>query len=332
MNRFPLTLTLRLRLRGATSALALSLLLAASSASAQVYPAKPIKLVQGFGAGGNGDTTARILAQGMSQGLGQPIVVEGRTGAGGNIASEFVAKSPADGYTLVLLTGGHAVSGGLYKSLPFDPVNDFAMVSAVTFFPFVISVRADHPAKTLADFLAMAKKAPGTLKYSSVGIGSTQHLAGELLASSAGVELTHVPYRGGGAPVEGLLRGDVDIMIDTVTFTAAQIKGGRIRALAVTNPAPWPALPGVPTVAETVPGYEVRSWTGLAAPKGTPADIVDRLNAEARRALALPEIKGRFEELGNEVRPTSSNELKIHIATEIAKWKRVVEQAKIERQ
>ena len=152
MNRLTLRLTLTLRLWGAALALALSLPLAASSASAQVYPAKPIKLVQGFGAGGNGDTTARILAQGMSQGLGQPIVVEGRTGAGGNIASEFVAKSPADGYTLVLLTGGHAVSGGLSKSLPFDPVNDFAMVSAVTFFPFVFSGPSDHPAKTLADF------------------------------------------------------------------------------------------------------------------------------------------------------------------------------------
>jgi tripartite-type tricarboxylate transporter receptor subunit TctC len=313
--------------------LACAALFALSSAAlAQDYPAKPIKIIQGFGAGGNGDTTARILAQGMSIGLGQQIIVEAKTGAGGNIASEAVAKSPADGYTLVLLTGGHAVSAALYKSLPFDPVDDFAMVSAVTFFPFVISVRADHPAKSLAEFIVMAKKSPGTLKYSSVGIGSTQHLAGELLASSAGVQLLHVPYRGGGAPLEALLRGDVDIMIDTVTFTSAQIRGGKVRALAVTNPVPWPALPGVPAAADTVPGYEVRSWTGLAAPRGTSPEIIERLNLEARRALALPEIKKRFEDLGNEVRPTSSGELRAHIASEIAKWKRVVEQAKIERQ
>ena len=159
-------------------------------------------------------------------------------------------------------------------------------------------------------------------------------VAGVSQRTGATVYYVEMAPASGGVPIFSLMpaAGDVDIMIDTVTFTAAQIKGGRIRALAVTNPAPWPALPGVPTVAETVPGYEVRSWTGLAAPKGTPADIVDRLNAEARRALALPEIKSRFEELGNEVRPTSSNELKIHVATEIAKWKRVVEQAKIERQ
>ncbi len=305
---------------------------AAPGALAQGYAAKPIRLIQGFGAGGNGDTTARILAQGMTPGLGQPIVVEARTGAGGNIATEAVVKSPADGYALVLLTGGHAVSAALYKSLPFDPVNDLAMISAVTFFPFVISVRTDHPAATLADFIAMAKKAPGTLKYSSVGIGSTQHLAGELLASSAGVELLHVPYRGGGAPLEALLRGDVDIMIDTVTFTSAQIKGGKVRALAVTNPVPWPALPGVPAAAETIKGYEVRSWTGLAAPRGTPPEIIEQLNTQVRRALAQAETRKRYEDLGNEVRATSPDELKQHIESEIAKWKRVVEQAKIERQ
>ena len=333
-RRLPLTEIMRMR--DATISFLAALLAAGSifvpgAVQAQAYPSKPLKLIQGFGAGGNGDITARILAGAMSPGLGQPIVVEGKTGAGGNIASDYVAKSPPDGYTLILLTGGHAVSGGLYKSLPFDPVNDFAMVSTVTFFPFVISVRADHPAKSFADLIAMARNTPGGLKYSSVGIGSTQHLVGEYLAATAGVELLHVPYRGGAAPVEALLRGDVDIMIDTVTFTIGQIKGGKVIALAVTNPTPWAALPGVPTVAETYAGFEVRSWTGLAAPRGTPPEIVERLNAEVRRALAQPEARKRLEELGNEVRAGSPEQMRTHVASEIAKWKRVVDQAKIER-
>ena len=210
-------------------------LLAAASGAGQAqeaWPQKPLRLVQGFAAGGNADTIARIVAEPLSKALGQPVVVEARTGAGGNIASEAVAKSAPDGSTLVLLTGGHAVSAGLYRSLPFHPVDDFAMVSTITFFPFVLSVRPDHPARTLADLLRMAKEKPGAINFSSVGVGSTQHLTGELLASMAGVQLTHVPYRGGTAPIEGLLRGDVDLLVDTVTFTTGQLKAGRARALA----------------------------------------------------------------------------------------------------
>lgn len=302
------------------------------AARAQGYPSKSVRLVQGFGVGGNADTIARIIAQAMSASMEQQVIVEPKTGAGGNIATEFVARSRADGYTLILLTGGHAVSAGLYKSLPFDPVNDFAMVSTVTFFPFVISVRADHPAKSLGDLIAMARSTPRGLRYSSVGVGSTQHLTGELLASTAGVEMLHVPYRGGPATVEGLLRGDVDLMIDTVTLTVGQIRGGRVRGVAVTNPTPWPSLPGVPTVAETLKGFDVRSWTGLAAPKGTPPEVVDRLNAEVRRALAQPEVRKRIEDLGNEVRASAPEEMRAHIASEIAKWKRVIDEARIERQ
>lgn len=310
-------------------------LLAALSTSGQAqdaWPQKPLRLVQGFAAGGNADTIARIVAEPLSKALGQPVVVEARTGAGGNIASEAVAKSAPDGSTLVLLTGGHAVSAGLYRSLPFHPVDDFAMISTITFFPFVLSVRPDHPARTLADLLRMAKEKPGAINFSSVGVGSTQHLTGELLASMAGVQLTHVPYRGGTAPIEGLLRGDVDLLVDTVTFTTGQLKAGRARALAVTNPVEWPSLPGVPPVARALPGFDVRSWTGLAAPKGTPRPIVERLNAEVGKALASNEVKARLEGLGNEVRATSPEEMRAFVAGQAARWTKVIADAKVPQQ
>ena len=314
-------------------ALAAALAAASGASIAQdAWPQKPLRIVQGFAAGGNGDTVARIVAEPLARALGQSVLVEAKTGAGGNIASEAVARSAPDGYTLVLFTGGHAVSAGLYRSLPFHPVDDFAMISTVTFFPFVISVRPDHPAKSLADLLRLAKEKPGALNYSSVGVGSTQHLAGELLCAMAGIRMQHVPYRGGTAPIEGLLRGDVDVLIDTVTFTTGQLKAGRARALAVTSPAEWPALPGVAPVAETLAGYDVRSWTGLAAPKGTPAAIIARLNQEVRRGLAQPEVKGRLEALGNEVRASTPDEMRDFVAAQAAKWTRVVRDAGIPQQ
>ena len=312
---------------------ALALALACATAQAQEgWPQKPLRIVQGFAAGGNGDTVARMVAEPLARALGQPVLVEAKTGAGGNIASETVAKSAPDGHTLVLLTGGHAVSAGLYKSLPFHPVDDFAMISTVTFFPFVISVRPDHPAKSLADLVRLAKDKPGALNYSSVGVGSTQHLAGELLCAMAGVRMQHVPYRGGTAPIEGLLRGDVDVLIDTVTFTSGQLKAGRVRALAVTSPAEWPSLAGVPPAAQTLPGYDVRSWTGLAAPRGTPPAIVARLNQEVRRGLSQPEVRGRLEALGNEVRASSPEEMRDYVAAQAAKWTRVIRDAGVPQQ
>ena len=314
------------------SLLAATLCLCAQAHAQTAWPDKPLKLMQGFGAGGNADTVARILAAPLSEFLGKPVVVEGKTGAGGNIASEAVAKSPADGYTLILLTGGHAVSAGLYKSLPFHPVDDFSMVTTATFFPFALGVRPDHPARTLAEFIRYARDNPGKVNFSSVGVGSTQHLTGELLASVAGIRMTHVPYRGGAAPLEGLLRGDVDLLVDTVTFTSGQIKAGKVRALGVTNPQPWALLPGVAPVAETLPGFDVRSWTGIAAPRGTPAPVIERLNRELRRVLALPEVKARLEGLGNEVRGGSPEEMRAHVASEAARWTQVIRAAGIPQQ
>jgi tripartite-type tricarboxylate transporter receptor subunit TctC len=190
------------------------------------YPSRPITLMHGFGAGGNADAIARIVADGLSRRLAKAVIVEARPGAGGNIASDRVAKAPPDGYTLIMLTGGHAVSAALYKALPFDPVDDFQMISTVVFFPFVVAVKANHRFQTLADLIAEAKAKPDTLTYSSVGVGTTQHLVGELLSSVAGIKMIHVPYKGGGGPINDLLGGQIDILIDTLTITAPQLAAG----------------------------------------------------------------------------------------------------------
>jgi tripartite-type tricarboxylate transporter receptor subunit TctC len=244
--------------------------LIASAVAQETYPSRPITLSHGFGAGGNSDTIARIIAPVLAERLGQQVIVEPRVGAGGNLATDRVVKAEPDGYNLIVLTGGHAVSGALYKALPFDPVDDLQMLSTLIYFPFVISVRQDHRFRSLADLVAEAKAKPKTITFSSVGVGSTQHLAGELLASLAGIELVHVPYRGGQAPVTDLLGGRIDVMIDTLTVTRPQLSGGTIRGLAVTSPEPWPGLSGIPAAADTVKGYDVRSWMGVATTKGVP--------------------------------------------------------------
>jgi tripartite-type tricarboxylate transporter receptor subunit TctC len=303
-----------------------------SPAAGEEFPSRPITLVQGFAAGGNADTIARVVAQAMSENIGQRVVVEGKTGAGGNIASASVAAAKPDGYTLILLTGGHAVSANLYKQLAFKPVDGFQMISTVNFFPFAISVRADSPMKTLGDLIAAAKAKPTALSYSSVGVGSTQHLTGELLAQMAGIDMTHVPYRGGAAPLNDLLAGTIDVMMDTLTVSAPQIAAGKIRALAVTSPAPWPSLPDAPPAAATVPGFDVRSWTGVAAPAGVPLDVVAKLNASVRKGLEQAEVRTRLAALGTEIRGSTPEEMRAHVAGEIEKWRRVIETAKIERQ
>jgi tripartite-type tricarboxylate transporter receptor subunit TctC len=296
------------------------------------YPSRPITLTHGFGAGGNADAIARIVADGLSQRLGKPVVVEARPGAGGNIASDRTAKAAPDGYTLIMLTGGHAVSAAMYKALPFDPVEDFQMISTVVFFPFVLAVKSDHRFRTLADLIAEAKAKPDTLTYSSVGVGSTQHLVGELLSSMAGVRLIHVPYKGGGGPINDLLGGNIDILVDTLTITAPQLSAGTIRGLGVTSPAPWFSIPGVPPVAVTVPGYEVRSWLGIAAGRKVPQAVIERLNRELRVVLETPEIKNKLQAMGNEVRSGSPDEMRSMIVSEISRWKRVIDTAGIPKQ
>jgi tripartite-type tricarboxylate transporter receptor subunit TctC len=316
-----------------TAAIGFTLAFGPANSNAQdKFPSHPIVLSHGFGAGGNSDTVARIIAPVLSERLGQQVLVEPRVGMGGNLATDKTVKATPDGHTLVVLTGGHAVSGALYKTLPFHPVDDLQMISTLIYFPFVISVRKDHPFQNLGDLITAAKAKPKTITYSSVGIGSTQHLAGELLQSMAGIELVHVPYRGGMAPVTDLLGGRIDVMIDTLTVTSPQIAGGVIRGLAVTSPKEWPSLPGIPAAGAIVPNYDVRSWMGVATTKGVPADVLARLNAEIRYALAQPVAKDRLEQIGNEVRASTPDEMRAHVAAEVAKWKKVVADANVPQQ
>jgi tripartite-type tricarboxylate transporter receptor subunit TctC len=321
-------------MRVVTAAVAAVAVLAVGGAALaqDTYPSKPILLTHGFAAGGNSDTISRTLGPPLAERLGQPVIVEARAGAGGNLASDRLVKSAPDGYTLITLTGGHAVSGAIYKSLPFDPVTDFQMLSMAIYFPFVIAVNKNSPLKSIEELIAAAKAKPGTLNYSSAGVGSTQHLAGALFCSMAGIEMVHIPYRGGQGPITDLLGGNVDVLVDTQTVTLPHIASGAIRGLGVTSPNEWPALAGIPPVGKTVPGYDVRSWMGVAAPKGLPPAITQRLNAELRYVLARDPVKGKFEALGNDVRASSPEEMRDWIAGEVAKWKRVVAEAKIPQQ
>jgi tripartite-type tricarboxylate transporter receptor subunit TctC len=295
----------------------------------QDYPSQPVQLIHGFGAGGNADVVARLLGQRLQESLKQAVVIDIKSGAGGSIATQHVARAKPDGYSLVMLTGAHTVSAALRKSLPYDPVKDFSFISTVTAFPFVIAVRAEHPAKTLADLLVMAKAAPGTVTFTSVGVGSTQHMVGELLGSAGGAQLLHIPYRGGGAPVQAVIAGDVDILADTLTVATPHIKSGRLRALAVTSLAAWPTLPGVPPVSATLAGFEVRSWLGLAAPAGLPEPILKRLNSEVQKALQEPDLQRSLNNAGSAAAPSSSDEMRAMVQAEIARWKLVIEKAGI---
>jgi tripartite-type tricarboxylate transporter receptor subunit TctC len=305
----------------------------ATPAFAASFPTKPVMLTVGFAPGGNADTVARLLAREMSTGLGNQVIIDSKPGAGGNIAAATVAKANPDGHTLLLVTGGHAVSGALYKSLQYKSVESFAPVSLVTTFPFLIVSRSDGADATLAAMLATAKANPGRVTFGSAGTGSTQHLTGELLNSMAGTKITHVPYKGDAAALVGLLGGQIDLVIASPTALIAQIKAGKVKALAVSGNARWSQLPGVPTVAEAgVPSFDVQSWLGLAATAGTPAAVVDRLHAEVVRILKIPTVRSSIEGLGSEPRTSTPEELRSRMAGELQRWTRVIEEAKIERE
>jgi tripartite-type tricarboxylate transporter receptor subunit TctC len=296
--------------------------LAVPLSQAQGWPGKPIQLIHGFGAGGNADVIARLVAQKLQDQLGKPVVVDIKSGAGGMIATNAVAKAEPDGHTLVMLTGAHTVSAAMRKTLPYDPVNDFSFISTVTAFPFVIAVRADHPATNLAELVQMAKASPGTISYSSVGVGSTQHLVGELLAGSAGVQLLHVPYRGGGAPVQSVMAAEVDLLIDTPTVA--------MPALGVTSATPWATLPGVIPVAQTLPQFEVRSWLGLAAPAGLPASIAQRLNAEVKTLLQRPDVIRTLTLAGSAASYSTPQSMQDMVQNDIARWRSVIARRSIQ--
>jgi tripartite-type tricarboxylate transporter receptor subunit TctC len=301
-------------------------------ARAQSWPARPIKVVQGFAAGGNADTIARVVGTEMAKGLGQPLVVEAVAGAGGTLASAAVARAPADGYTLLLATGGHAVAGALYEKLPYKTADSFQMVSTITFFPFLLVTAPGSKFRSLADALAAARAAPESVAYGTAGVGSTHHLVGELLSKMAGVKLLHVPFRGDSASATALLGGEIPLIVAPPTAVLGQLKAGKLRALAITGSRRWSVMPEVPTVAEQgVAGFDVSSWAGWMLPAGTPQPIVDRLHAETQKALQVDTVKARLEELGGEARGSTPAEMAAMVAAEVKKWTQVVAEARIAR-
>jgi tripartite-type tricarboxylate transporter receptor subunit TctC len=302
-------------------------------ALAQTYPTKPVRIVLPFGPGGIADITTRTIAPKLSDGLGQQVVVENMPGAGGIRAAETVARAEPDGHTLLLLTNGNAVSQALFKSLPYDPVNDFAMISTVGYFSMVIVTRPESSAKTLQEAIAMAKANPGKMNIGTITPGGTQHLAGELFRSTAGIDALVVPHKTTGEVIVAARNGNVDLAVDFIAPLLANIKSGALRALAVTAGKRFPGLPDVPTAIEAgVAGYDVASWNAMAAPAKTPRAVVDRVNAELRKAIAAPDVQKRFEELGVEGRTSTPEQLRDFFIAESKRWSRVVETAKIPKQ
>jgi tripartite-type tricarboxylate transporter receptor subunit TctC len=296
-------------------------------ALAQAYPGRPVHVIAGFAAGGGVDITARLIGQWLSDRLGQTFVIENRPGAGGNIGTETVVNAAADGYTLLLATVPNAVNATLYEKLNFNFVRDIAPVGGIIRVPQVILVHPSVPAKTLPEFIAYAKANPGKVNMASAGNGSAPHMAGELFNVMAGVNLVHVPYRGQGPALTDLLGGQVQVLFATTPGTTDYIKTGKLRALAVTTAAHAEVLPDVPTVAEFVPGYEASQWYGLAAPRNTPPEIVDRLNKEINAALADPKMKARFADIGGEPLTGAPAAFGSLIAAETEKWGKVVRAA-----
>ena len=315
-----------------TALCCLLLVLTTGSLQAQTYPTRPIKLVNGFAAGGSSDIVARLIAQKLSTALGQEVIVETRTGAGGVPANDFVSKAPADGYTLILITGGYPVQAGMLKSLPYDPMTGFSFISTLTFYPFVFVTSPTAPQQTAEDFIKAARANPGKLSFASAGIGTLHHLSAELFNTLANTDALHVPYRGGTGPITEIMAGRIDAMFETMTVTLPQVRSGKLKALAVTSKERSSFLPEVPALATYLPGFDVTSFLGLAAPPGTPRPIIDRINSEVRRALADPDMKKRFADLGGEARGGTPEEMRAYVEGEINKWKRLIEARKIEKQ
>ena len=298
--------------------------LGVSPASAQDYPARAIRLVVPFGAGGPTDILARVIGQELTERLGQPVVIENRPGAGGNIGTQAVVNAPPDGYTLLVVAHPNAINVTLYTNLPFNFLNDIAPVSPMVRVTNVMEVTPSFPAKTVAEFIAYAKANPGKVNFCSTGSGTSGHLAAELFKSMTGVDIVHVPYRTSVSALTDLMSGQVQVMFDLIPSSIGHIRAGRLRALAVTSAKPTDVLPGVPSISETVPGFEISAWFGIGAPRNTPAAIVERLNREIAAVVSEPRIKARLAELSAEVMTATPGEFRRFIEAETEKWGKVV--------
>ncbi|MCS4294934.1 tripartite-type tricarboxylate transporter receptor subunit TctC [Comamonas sp. BIGb0152] len=300
--------------------------------AADGYPNKPVKVIVPFSAGGVVDSVARIISDRLSSQYGKPFIVENKTGAGGSIGTDYVAKSAPDGYTLLAVSPSHAVAPALQKSLTWDPVRDFKAIAGFGYVPNIIVVHPSLPAKTMAEFIALAKKSDPSLTYATAGLGTSNHLSGELLAQEAKISLAHVPYKGQSEALNDLLSGRVNMMPLTSALAIPHVKSGKLRALAVTTAKRSSASPDLPTVAESaqLPNYNVGTWFGFVAPSKTPAPVLQKLSADIDKILAQPEVRTKLESLGMEMAPQNAQQFDSFIAQERDKWRAVIQQAGIE--
>jgi tripartite-type tricarboxylate transporter receptor subunit TctC len=296
-------------------------------ATAQAYPAKPLRWIVGFPPGGGADIISRIMTPWLSERLGQPVVVENKPGASTNISIQTVINSPPDGYTLLFIAASAAVNATLFDKLPFSLVRDIAPVSGLIDFPLVLVANPSLPAKSVGELIVHAKANPGKISLASFGTGTTSHVAGELLKMMAGIEMVHVPYRGGALMIADLLAGQVQVGIDVMTTALPHIRSGALNALAVAGKNRFPGLPEVPTIGETVAGYEANSWCGVGVPKGTPDDIIERLNREINAGLADPTLKARLANVATTPIFFTPSEFGDYVAAEVDKWGKVVRTA-----
>jgi tripartite-type tricarboxylate transporter receptor subunit TctC len=311
-----------------------SAIAAAPSGPAANYPDKPIRIIVAYTPAGATDILARAVGQKMTEAWGQPVIIENRPGANGNIGTDVAARATPDGYTLLMVTAGtHGVNPGLYRKLPWDAVKDFAPVSLVAMVPNIMVVNPSLPVKSVKEFVAYAKANPGKLSYGSPGLGSTAHMSVELFKTMTGVDMLHVPYKGSAGVMQDVIAGQIAVTIDNMPPYLPQVKAGKLRALAVSPARRSPAVPDLPTIAEAgVPGYDAGAWFGLVAPAGTPKPIIDKLAAETQRILKIPDVAERLSGLGAEPVGNSPDEFAAFIKAEIAKWKKVIQDAKVELQ
>jgi tripartite-type tricarboxylate transporter receptor subunit TctC len=317
----------------AVAALALLIALPAGAAAQTDWPSHPIRIVVGFGAGGGTDIAARIIAQPLSEILGATVVVENRVGAGGTTAANAVATAPKDGYTALMMSNAHVIAPVIYKSIPYDAVNDFEMISMVGTAGLIVVTHPDFPAKNLNELISVLKASPGKYNYASPGVGTTQHFAVELMNQMAGVQITHVPFRGTPAALAALSGKQVDVVLELIQPVLGQVQSGSLRAIAVTSAERFPSVPDVPTFAESgLPGYDVTSWYGLALPAGTPQPIVRKMTDALRQALARENIAQQIRTAGALPKSSTPQELKDHVVREIKRWTEVRDRAGIPQQ